>query len=163
MSNKKESNIIKRFNFLRIFYSHVYSSLIKYKLGSILIIISEIETFYLNSLLAFFDCTEEGGTLGVKLGRLKKNKNFNKNEYSEEAIVLFEKLISDYRNPLIHARYFLGYGNCYEWRLSYRMVYWDKKEKKYYTKNFTLSDADSYAKEIIKIKNDIGKIYYKIV
>lgn len=101
--------------------------------------------------------------MGYKISELE---NFNKrisNKTLGLLIIKLNKVKNDNRNPLVHARYFLGYGNQSKWLLSYVRVFFDIKSKKSKTCNFKIREAKNYLCEIKKSHEELNKLMFNLL
>lgn len=80
-----------------------------------------------------------------------------------KTIKLLEKLIDDTRNPLVHSNYFLGWGNEYEWKLSYKRFHFNKKKNDFENNSFTIREARDYLKAIKIDKDALMKLFANLL
>lgn len=71
----------------------------------------------------------------------------------KQMIAILKPLINDTRNPLVHSRYYLGYGNESQWALSYSRSHGLNRE------NFSIKSARGYLKSIKKEHSKLNKLF----
>ena len=84
------------------------------------------------------------------------------NQTFKDMLELLEKIINDARNPLIHSNYFLGYGNEYEWKLSYSRFYFNKIKNDFDNSTFAIKDAKKYIKTVQEAHQRLTKSYFQL-
>jgi hypothetical protein len=167
--------LIVLFSPIRKIWSKIYCGILQYYLGAIIIELNEIDKNVLDNVLysALYNNNGSGyPTYEYKYGRkpmgckISKLENLNKKISNTKLGLLIVKLNevkNDHRNPLIHARYFLGYGNQREWLLKYKYVFFDKKSKKSKICNFKIREAKNYLCEIKKSHEELNKLMFNLL
>ena len=88
---------------------------------------------------------------------LEKNKTLGK------IIDILTILINDTRNPLVHSHYALGFGNEYEWGLSYSRHYFNKNTNDFENSLFHIKDAKKYLVEVQETRDALMKLFARLL
>lgn len=85
------------------------------------------------------------------------------NKTIKTIIGILDNLISDTRNPLVHSNYFLGYGNEFEWKLTYHRSFFDKKKNDFVDLPFTIKEAVEYLNAVQQAHKKLMKLFFQTI